>query len=207
MTHMATRSEGDADSGGAYAPVPRITGWTYVREEGASGSGNGHGDVHPSASAPLRRHTLTLNVSGHRYCGNIGRAHRSNGVYFQLDLLTRTCQQRCWDHDCRYYSGPPQALSHYAVDEDVREAEGDDDDDEEEVEAEAADAVEGRRAMSADSVARTAASPAQSASTPSAALIDDDAEWDFDELDRIEKNAMGVVSQAGVVRQPQSVLI
>ena len=32
---------------------------------------------------------LLLNMRGNRWCGNIGRAHKSNGVFYVVDLQAR----------------------------------------------------------------------------------------------------------------------
>jgi hypothetical protein len=44
---------------------------------------------------------LLLNVRGNRWCGNIGRAHRSNGIFYVVDLQQGWWCQRCYDPDCR----------------------------------------------------------------------------------------------------------
>jgi hypothetical protein len=38
--------------------------------------------------------TLLLNMRDNRWCGNVGRPHRSNGVYFSVDLAHGTWHQR-----------------------------------------------------------------------------------------------------------------
>lgn len=39
--------------------------------------------------------TLLLGVKGNRWCGAVGRAHRSNGVYYVANLADGTWHQRC----------------------------------------------------------------------------------------------------------------
>ncbi|VDM96444.1 unnamed protein product, partial [Onchocerca ochengi] len=39
-------------------------------------------------------------ISNCRYCFNIGREHRSNGVYWIVDLDKLHCFQKCFDVDC-----------------------------------------------------------------------------------------------------------
>ncbi|GIL44777.1 hypothetical protein Vafri_2278 [Volvox africanus] len=45
--------------------------------------------------------TLLLSMRENRWCANIGRAHRSNGIYFTVDLRGGTWHQRCFDPECR----------------------------------------------------------------------------------------------------------
>lgn len=117
------------------SPEVRIRGWTYFKEQRHGASSSPSSASAPSASPPASvRHTVSFNVDGHRFCGNIGRPHRSNGVYFLLDLAARTCVQRCWDPQCRYYSSPPTAVPHWVAELDLEavergdDAEDDDDD-------------------------------------------------------------------------------
>jgi hypothetical protein len=61
-------------------------------------------------------------MANHRFCDNIGRSHRSNGVYYQLDLLSRTWHQRCWDADCRYFRSKPQPIPTWIVELELEDA-------------------------------------------------------------------------------------
>ena len=36
-----------------------------------------------------------------RFCKNIGRNHRRNGIFFVIDIENFTFTQRCTDNDCR----------------------------------------------------------------------------------------------------------
>ena len=49
---------------------------------------------------------LIFNISGYRYCGNIGREHKSNGVFFVIDRKQSIWYQKCYDPDCRGYKSP-----------------------------------------------------------------------------------------------------
>lgn len=49
---------------------------------------------------------MLYNVSGYRYCDNIGREHKSNGVFFVIDLKQGAWYQKCYDPDCRNYKSP-----------------------------------------------------------------------------------------------------
>ena len=46
---------------------------------------------------------------GYRYCHNIGRHHKSNGVKLEINLsqdhATRGLQQTCWDPECKTPEG------------------------------------------------------------------------------------------------------
>lgn len=53
---------------------------------------------------------LLLNIRGSRYCGNVGREHRSNGVFYVVDLEAGLWCQRCYDPDCRHWRSPFNAL-------------------------------------------------------------------------------------------------
>ncbi|KEG06188.1 coiled-coil domain-containing protein 111 [Trypanosoma grayi] len=55
------------------------------------------------------RHLLLL-LDGSRYCGNVGREHRSNRVYIIVDLQQRVWAQKCFDPDCCAYRGTPQPI-------------------------------------------------------------------------------------------------
>ncbi|CAG9461523.1 unnamed protein product [Pedinophyceae sp. YPF-701] len=53
---------------------------------------------------------LVLQIRANRWCGNVGRAHRSNGVYYCCDLRAGIWYQRCHDPDCRAYRSPAAPL-------------------------------------------------------------------------------------------------
>ncbi|XP_015524397.1 DNA-directed primase/polymerase protein [Neodiprion pinetum] len=46
----------------------------------------------------------------HRYCANIGRPHKSNGVYWVVDLNNKVAFQKCYDHDCAGFKSAPREL-------------------------------------------------------------------------------------------------
>jgi hypothetical protein len=50
---------------------------------------------------PARRFRIRYKVAHNRYCANIGRQHKSNGIYLEADLGEGTLRQHCWDPDCR----------------------------------------------------------------------------------------------------------
>lgn len=48
--------------------------------------------------------TLVYDVLGYRYCENIGREHRSNGIMYVVDVNVGSFYQKCYDPDCRAIS-------------------------------------------------------------------------------------------------------
>ncbi|KAK9914765.1 hypothetical protein WJX75_000253 [Coccomyxa subellipsoidea] len=46
---------------------------------------------------------LLLNMKHNRWCGNIGRAHRSNGTFYVISLQEGAWYQKCYDPECRGY--------------------------------------------------------------------------------------------------------
>lgn len=104
-----------------------VSGWNYCkhnimdqgegeRKHTAAAAANTAAAISPSAAtspSPLLSRTATFTLSGHRYCGNIGRSHRSNGVYFVFDLNSRTATQRRWDADCRYFRSQPIVVTNW----------------------------------------------------------------------------------------------
>jgi len=68
-----------------------------------------------SPRGSIRRRTVLSNkicydVLGYRYCSNIGREHKSNNVYFIVDVKTLTFYQACYDPDCKGFQSSPKAL-------------------------------------------------------------------------------------------------
>jgi hypothetical protein len=51
-----------------------------------------------------------LNLARNRWCGRIGREHKSNGVFYVVDFRVGACFQKCHDPDCRGFRGEPHAL-------------------------------------------------------------------------------------------------
>jgi hypothetical protein len=49
---------------------------------------------------------ILYNIKDNRYCGNIGREHRSNGVFYVVDLHQKVWYQKCHDPECRSYRSP-----------------------------------------------------------------------------------------------------
>ncbi|VDM46287.1 unnamed protein product [Toxocara canis] len=63
---------------------------------------SGHGATSPFPM--LDYHIIAINrfdfLAGCRYCFNVGREHRSNHVYWVVDLERFYCFQKCFDVDC-----------------------------------------------------------------------------------------------------------
>eukprot|EP00804_Cyclotella_cryptica_P007655 CCRYP_015234-RA/>CCRYP_015234-RA protein AED:0.02 eAED:0.02 QI:411/1/1/1/0.5/0.33/3/139/739 len=53
---------------------------------------------------PIPR-TISYNMKGNRWCENIGRAHKSNNIIWNVHLIDRVCWQSCHDPDCRGFRG------------------------------------------------------------------------------------------------------
>eukprot|EP01147_Barroeca_monosierra_P000316 gene316-3685_t len=66
---------------------------------------------HAKQRAAIRRWTyfptsavISYDISRARYCERIGREHKSNGVYFIVNLETGCYYQKCYDPECRTIS-------------------------------------------------------------------------------------------------------
>ena len=53
-------------------------------------------------ATPPETGLLLLNMRDNRWCGNVGRPHRSNGVFYVVDLLGGTWHQKCFDPEWYY---------------------------------------------------------------------------------------------------------
>ncbi|KAK9787246.1 hypothetical protein WJX73_007781 [Symbiochloris irregularis] len=58
---------------------------------------------------------LLLSMAHNRFCNNVGRPHKSNGIFYVIDLTDGTWYQKCFDPDCRNYRSetsllPPHVL-------------------------------------------------------------------------------------------------
>ncbi|EAX92515.1 hypothetical protein TVAG_247960 [Trichomonas vaginalis G3] len=61
--------------------------------------------------------TLLFGISGCRYCRNIGREHKSNGIYILAKLTSGVAVQRCYDPDCRFFESQPVIIPPKILDE------------------------------------------------------------------------------------------
>uniref|UniRef100_A0A348G6D5 DNA-directed primase/polymerase protein n=1 Tax=Odontomachus monticola TaxID=613454 RepID=A0A348G6D5_ODOMO len=53
---------------------------------------------------------LRYEIYGNRFCENIGRWHKSNNVYWIVDLNKKEIYQKCHDEDCSGFSSVPKSL-------------------------------------------------------------------------------------------------
>ncbi|CAB0004244.1 unnamed protein product [Nesidiocoris tenuis] len=67
------------------------------------------GRIFSSAYFPASR-IIVFSIVGNRYCGNIGRQHKSNNVKYIVDLDRYEIYQKCFDYDCKDYRSPPTML-------------------------------------------------------------------------------------------------
>lgn len=56
--------------------------------------------------------TLVYYFINDRYCHKIERSHKSNAVYYLLNIDKMEVRQKCFDPDCRYYQSPPFPLNY-----------------------------------------------------------------------------------------------
>eukprot|EP01039_Chlorochromonas_danica_P005921 gene5919-6519_t len=49
-------------------------------------------------------YVLRYQIGKNRYCEHVQRPHKSNGVYFDVNLMAGEVQQGCWDMDCRGFN-------------------------------------------------------------------------------------------------------
>ena len=67
---------------------------------------------------------------GNRFCMNIGRNHKSNGIYFKIDFNKGYMTQKCHDHmDCFKFESPPIYLPNDIIQFKNNNNESDNDDD------------------------------------------------------------------------------
>jgi hypothetical protein len=59
----------------------------------------------PNGDFPLYK--LRYQIGRNRFCENIGRMHKSNGIYIEVDLMTKELAQACWDSDCKGFKAQP----------------------------------------------------------------------------------------------------
>ena len=53
---------------------------------------------------------LIATMIGNRFCLNLNREHKSNNVYYHVNLERGTCHQRCFDPDCKGFKGPEYSI-------------------------------------------------------------------------------------------------
>eukprot|EP01038_Epipyxis_sp_PR26KG_P006236 gene6236-8591_t len=73
-----------------------LNGWHLYREPG------------PNPDFPILK--IKYQISRNRWCENIQRAHKSNGVMMDVDLMNGELTQTCWDCDCKGFRSNPIIL-------------------------------------------------------------------------------------------------
>jgi hypothetical protein len=60
---------------------------------------------------------LCYTIGGNRFCGNIGRAHKSNATYIVANLDAGVWFQKCYDPDCRHYRSPSSPIPGFVLED------------------------------------------------------------------------------------------
>lgn len=71
-----------------------------VRSYDAAGGGGSAADGPSEGGWRWRPRRLLYDVVGSRFCARVGRQHRSNHVFWEVDLVACTTSQGCLDPDC-----------------------------------------------------------------------------------------------------------
>lgn len=50
---------------------------------------------------------IRYQVANNKFCKNVQRQHKSNGIQLEVDLVLRTVTQTCWDPECRGFRSAP----------------------------------------------------------------------------------------------------
>ena len=79
--------------------------WKLTRGGGGGAEGGGGGGEGGPAF-PLEPVKITFEISRNRWCGNVGRPHRSNHIRVVADLQAWVVWQECHDPQCALYQSP-----------------------------------------------------------------------------------------------------
>jgi len=114
MTNRPHNDEGAVTgSSRAHSPHPDADNfvWSIIRANGCKGY------IRSWMFFPATS-TMLYSISGqYRFCGRIGRHHKSNGVYFVADLKAREMYQKCFDPDCRNFRSNAISMPNARVDD------------------------------------------------------------------------------------------
>lgn len=102
--HNCTPSDSFKRLPGEKSPFPLLDKYIYSI---IGRHGGGIYGVTILSSSETVMHTIK---GGYKYCGNIGRHHKSNNVILITDLRKGEMYQKCFDPDCRGYRSPPWPL-------------------------------------------------------------------------------------------------
>ncbi|KAM9028703.1 DNA-directed primase/polymerase protein isoform 4-T4 [Ara ararauna] len=96
LNSQNTRSSGDSMDGYQDSPYPEIDCFvrSLVNKDGVQG-----GIRRWNYFSPYE--ILVYDISGYRWCANIGRAHKSNNIMILVDLKNEVWYQKCHDPVCR----------------------------------------------------------------------------------------------------------
>jgi hypothetical protein len=98
------------------SPYPDID--SFIESVSSSADPTGpRGSIRSWIALDINCGIILYNIKGSRYCGNIGRHHKSNGVFYVVDLQQRVWYQKCYDSECRMYRSPVTALPEELVKE------------------------------------------------------------------------------------------
>ncbi|OQR89664.1 hypothetical protein ACHHYP_06130 [Achlya hypogyna] len=81
-----------------YGPSPYPALDAFIREQATTGGVQGE-----IRSWQCTEPWITYHMDRNRFCGRVGRAHKSNNVMFVVDRLGGVYYQRCHDPDCAGY--------------------------------------------------------------------------------------------------------
>ncbi|KAK3763490.1 hypothetical protein RRG08_012223 [Elysia crispata] len=80
------------------SPFPQLD--TFINSL-VSGDERKQGRVRQWRHSPAQN-SITYYITGYRWCSNILREHRSNNIFYTVNLTDWTYTQGCYDIDCRY---------------------------------------------------------------------------------------------------------
>lgn len=80
-------------------------------DENASCENSTHSGINKVGDTQeTRQYKIRYQIANNKFCGNVGRAHKSNGIMIDIDLNRGLAYQLCWDPDCRGYRSAPLSI-------------------------------------------------------------------------------------------------
>lgn len=58
---------------------------------------------------------LRYQIANNKYCFNVGRSHKSNGIMIEVDFRRGCAFQLCWDPECRHFRSSPFVLPRHIL--------------------------------------------------------------------------------------------
>ncbi|GAM18005.1 hypothetical protein SAMD00019534_011800 [Acytostelium subglobosum LB1] len=80
---------------------------------GGNDGDNDNGTSTSSTSSSEGTSLLIYNVAGNRWCDNIGREHKSNNIYFEVNPTRGVLYQKCMDNECKGYRSSEVPIASY----------------------------------------------------------------------------------------------